>query len=65
MLEPISKSTIHYLAKAVLSRVMMVSRPGYRECISADETKLWVVGVVSWSLRWMHMATWREARLSW
>ena len=39
-LEPISKSSIHYLAKIVSSRIMIASKPGYRRRIAVDEAKL-------------------------
>jgi transposase-like protein len=38
-LEPISKSSIHYLAKKVFS-VKVAKEPRYRRCIAVDETKL-------------------------
>ena len=44
-LELISKSTVHELAKAVSSKIMIASKPRYRKCIAVDETKLSVKGV--------------------
>jgi len=44
-LEPISKSGVHYLARAVSSKVRVASKPRYRRCIAVDETKLSVKGV--------------------
>ena len=49
-LEPISKSTVHELARIVSSRVVLASKPGYRRCIAVDETKLSVKGV--WVYVW-------------
>jgi transposase-like protein len=43
-LEPISKSTVHYLARKV-SSVKIAKEPRYRRCIAVDETKLSVKGV--------------------
>jgi transposase-like protein len=43
-LEPISKSTVHYLAKKV-SSVKVAKEPRYRRCIAVDETKLSVKGI--------------------
>ena len=50
-LEPISKSSIHYLAKIVSSRIIIASKPGYGRCIAVDETKLRVkkIWVYVWS----------------
>jgi transposase-like protein len=39
VLEPISKSAVHYLAKKV-SSVKVAKEPRYRRCIAVDETKL-------------------------
>ena len=49
--EPISKSTVHYLARKVSSVVTVASEPRYRRCIAVDETKLKVKGatVYVWS----------------
>jgi len=44
-LEPISKSSIHYLARIVSSKVEAASKPIYRRCIAVDETKLSVKSV--------------------
>jgi transposase-like protein len=41
VLEPISKSTVHYLAKRV-SSVKVAKENRYRRCIAVDETKLCV-----------------------
>jgi transposase-like protein len=41
VLEPISKSTVHYLAKRV-SSVKVAKEHRYRRCIAVDETKLCV-----------------------
>ena len=49
-LEPISKSTIHELARNVSSKVVLASKPRYRKCIVIDETKLCVKGV--WVYVW-------------
>jgi transposase-like protein len=38
-LEPISKSSVHYLAKKV-SEIKVSKEPRYRRCIAVDETKL-------------------------
>ena len=38
-LEPISKSTVHYLARKV-STIKIARKPRYRRCIAVDETKL-------------------------
>jgi transposase-like protein len=38
-LEPISKSSVHYLAKRV-SETRVSKEPRYRRCIAVDETKL-------------------------
>jgi putative transposase len=43
-LEPISKSTVHDLARKV-STVSVAREPRYRRCIAFDETKLSVKGV--------------------
>jgi putative transposase len=43
-LEPISKSTVHDLARKV-STVSVAREPRYRRCIAVDETKLSVKGV--------------------
>jgi transposase-like protein len=43
-LEPISKSTVHELARKV-STIKIAREPRYRRCIAADETKLSVKGV--------------------
>jgi len=43
-LEPISKSTIHDLARKV-SMVKIAVEPRYRRRIAVDETKLYVKGV--------------------
>ena len=50
-LEPISKSTVHELAKAVSSKILLASKPVYRRCIAVDETKLSMkdVNVYVWS----------------
>jgi len=40
VLESISKSTVHELARIVSSRVVLASKPGYRRCVAVDETKL-------------------------
>ena len=40
-LEPISKSSVHYLAKKV-SSIKVSKEPKYRRCIAVDETKLCV-----------------------
>jgi len=34
VLEPISRSTVHELARIVSSRVVLASKPRYRRCIS-------------------------------
>jgi transposase-like protein len=39
VLEPISKSAVHYLAKRV-SEIRVSKEPRYRRCIAVDETKL-------------------------
>jgi hypothetical protein len=39
VLEPISKSAVHYLSKKV-SSVKVAKEPRYRRCIAVDETKL-------------------------
>jgi transposase-like protein len=44
VLEPISKSAVHYLAKKV-SSVKVAKEPRYRRCIAVDETKQSVKGV--------------------
>jgi transposase-like protein len=44
VLEPISKSAVHYLAKRV-SEIRVSKEPRYRRCIAVDETKLSVKGV--------------------
>jgi len=49
-LEPLSKSGVHYLARAVSSKVRVASKPRYRRCIAVDETKLSVKGV--WVYIW-------------
>jgi len=49
-LEPISKSTVHELAKAFSSKIILASKPRYRKCIAVDETKLCVKGV--WVYVW-------------
>jgi transposase-like protein len=43
-LEPISKSTVHDLARKV-STISVAREPRYRRCIAVDETKLSVKGV--------------------
>jgi len=43
-LEPISKSTIHDLARKV-SMVKIPVEPRYRRCIAVEETRLYVKGV--------------------
>jgi transposase-like protein len=43
-LEPISKSTVHDLARRV-SMVKIARKPRYRRCIAVDEAKLFVKGV--------------------
>jgi transposase-like protein len=43
-LEPISKSTVHDLARR-MSTVKVSREPRYRRCIAIDETKLSVRGV--------------------
>jgi transposase-like protein len=43
-LEPISKSTVHDLARKV-STASVAREPRYRRCIAVDETKLSVKGV--------------------
>jgi transposase-like protein len=43
-LEPISKSTVHDLARKVFT-VSVAREPRYRRCIAVDETKLSVKGV--------------------
>ena len=50
-LEPISKSTVHELARNVSSKIVLASKPGYRRCIAVDEAKLRVknVWVYVWS----------------
>jgi len=50
-LEPISKSTVHELAKAVSSKIVLASKLRYRKCIAVDEAKLSVksVHVYVWS----------------
>jgi len=40
-LEPISKSSVHYLAKRV-SEIRISKEPRYKRCIAVDETKLCV-----------------------
>jgi transposase-like protein len=49
-LEPISKSTVHDLARKV-STVNVAREPRFRRCIAIDETKLSVKGVhvYAWS----------------
>ena len=37
-IEPISESTVHYLARKVSSMVTVASEPRYRRCIAVDET---------------------------
>jgi len=49
-LEPISKSSVHYLARILSSKIMIASKPRYRRCIAVDETKLCVKGV--WVYVW-------------
>ncbi len=49
-IEPISKSTVHYLAKKVSSNVRVASEPRLRRCIAVDETKLRVKG--TWVYVW-------------
>jgi transposase-like protein len=44
VLEPISKSVVHYLAKKV-SSIKVSREPRYGRCIAVDETKLSVKGV--------------------
>jgi hypothetical protein len=43
VLEPISKSAVHYLAKRV-SEIRVSKEPRYRRCIAVDETKTWILG---------------------
>jgi transposase-like protein len=44
VLEPISKSAVHYIAKRV-SEIRVSKEPRYRRCIAVGETKLSVKGV--------------------
>jgi transposase-like protein len=46
-LEPISKSTVHDLARRV-SMVKIAREPRYKRCIAVDETKLSVKGVYAY-----------------
>ncbi|MEM1731510.1 MAG: hypothetical protein QXV81_09055 [Ignisphaera sp.] len=46
VMEPISKSDIHYLSKIISSKVGIVLEPRYRRCIAIDETKLKVKGAI-------------------
>jgi len=39
-LEPISKSSVHYLASILSSKIIIASKPRYRRCIAVDETKI-------------------------
>jgi transposase-like protein len=42
--EPISKSTVHELARKI-SIIKIAREPRYRRCIAVDETKLFVKGI--------------------
>jgi hypothetical protein len=43
VLEPISKSAVHYLANRV-SEIRVSKEPRHRRCIAVDETKTWILG---------------------